>query len=144
MENEVLEKKSSSIVKSFDLTSSELPDLADAREVPADLTSEYWTPEKEGEFKLGFFQRIEESTYTDEQSGETIQLPCVIFIEQKKDRSLVTVRNGSKRLVAALEEAQNNNQIDVGTPLKITFLGKAKNKTNSYMSDRWSVRPLSA
>lgn len=136
--------KSNSLVPSFNLMGDNLPDLSKAKEVPADLTSEYWTPEKEGESKLGFFQRIENSTYTDEKSGETVELPCAIFIEQKEDRSLKTIRNGSKRLVAALEEAQNNGSIEAGTPLKITFLGKEKNKTNSYMSDRWSVRPLSA
>jgi len=132
------------LVQSFDLSGDSLPDLSTAREVPADLTSEYWTPEKEGEFKLGFFQRIESSTYTDEKSGEVIELPCAIFIEQKSDKSLTTVRNGSKRLVAALEEAVNNGSIESGTPLKFAYLGKEKNKTNSYLSDRWSVRPLSA
>lgn len=139
-----IEKTNGSLVPSFNMMSDDLPDLSEAREVPADLTSEYWTPEKEGEYKLGFFQRIENSTYTDEKTGEALELPCVIFIEQKKDRSLKTIRNGSKRLVAALEEAQNNGSIEIGTPLKIAFLGKERNKTNAFMSDRWSVRPLSA
>ena len=52
-------------LQSFDLM-GKLPNLADAKVIPADLTSEYWTPEKEGEFKLVFFQEIKNSTYTDE------------------------------------------------------------------------------
>ena len=27
-------------------------------------------------------------------------------------------------------------------PLKITYMGKKKNKTNNFQSDNWSVRPL--
>lgn len=138
-----VEKTNLGLVKSFDIT-GELPVLSEAREVPADLTSEYWTPEKEGEYRLVFYQNIEPSIYTDEKTGETVDLPCAILLEQKPDRSLRTIRNGSKRLVAALEDAQNSGKIEAGTPLKITFLGKERNKTNGYMSDRWSVRPLSA
>ena len=135
--------KQSAAVQAFDMT-SDLPDLSKAREVPADLASEYWTPETEGEFKLGFYQRIEPSTYENAETGEVVDLPCLIFVEQREDRSLKTIRNGSKRLVAALEEAENAGTIQQGTPLKIAFLGKERNKTNSFMSDRWSVRPLSA
>ena len=29
-----------------------------------------------------------------------------------------------------------------GTMLKITFLGKRKNKTNANFSDNWSVKPM--
>lgn len=144
MENQAIAKATNNnLVKSFDLAGN-LPNLAEAKEVPADLTSEYWTPEKEGEYKLVFYQAIDPSTYTDEKTGETVDLPCMIAIAQDKDGNLQTIRNGSKRLVAALEDAQASGKIEPGTPLKLTFLGKEKNKTNSYLSDRWSIRPLSA
>lgn len=144
METEVKKtEQRTGLVKAFDLAGN-LPTLSEAREVPADLTSEYWTPEKEGEYKLCFYQNIEPSTYVDEKSGEEIDLPCMIAIEQKEDGSLQTIRNGSKRLVAAIEDAETSGKIESGTPLKITFLGKQKNKSNAYMSDRWSIRPLSA
>ena len=138
------QEQSTALVQSFNIMDTDsLPNLHEAREVPVDLTSQYWTPEKEGDHKYGFYQKVEGSTYTDEKTGEVIELPCVIFIEQRKDRSLQTIRNGSKRLVAAIEEAENRGSIKTGTPLKITFLGKERNKTNAFMSDRWSVRPLS-
>lgn len=141
----VQEQKREALVPSVDLSSKDLPDLASGRELPADLTSQYWTPEEPGEFKLVFFQRIEECTYVDQETGDVIKLPCAILLEQKRDeeRSLQTIRNGAKRLVAALEEALNNGSIEVGTPMKITFTGKERNKTNSFMSDRFSIRPLS-
>lgn len=125
----------------YDLA-GKLPNLHDAKVLPADLTSEYWTPEKEGEFKLGFFQEIKHSTYTDEKTGETIELPCVVFLEQKSTGELKTIRNGSKRLVASIEDAFKDGKISQGTPLKIEFSGKQKNSTNAFNSDRWSVKPL--
>lgn len=128
-------------LQSFDLM-GKLPNLADAKVIPADLTSEYWTPEKEGEFKLVFFQEIKNSTYTDEKTGETIELPCVVLLEQKQNGELKTIRNGSKRLVASLEDAVHQGKISTGTPLRIEFLGKQKNSTNAFQSDRWSVKPL--
>lgn len=136
-----LEKTSENQLQAFDLMGT-LPNLADAKVIPADLTSEYWTPTKEGEFKLCFFQEIKSSTYTDEQTDETIELPCVVMIEQTNTGDLKTIRNGSKRLVASLEDAVNDGKIRQGTPLKIEYLGKQKNSTNSYQSDRWSVKPL--
>jgi len=139
-QNQLAEKKF--LAQTFDL-SGELPNLhEDANTLPVDLSSSYWTPETEGESKRGFYQRIENSIYEDEKTGEIIELPCVIFIAQDKNGNVTTVRNGSKRLVAAIEEAVNDGRITTGMPLLITFLGKQKNKTNQYMSDRWSVKPL--
>lgn len=129
--------KAENQVKSFDLTQP-LPNLQNATALPTDLTSEYWTPETEGEFKLCFFQGIKVVPYTDEKTGESINLPSAIFIVQKENGDLQTMRNGSKRLVASLEDAN----IEQGTPLKIEFKGKIKNSTNGFMSDRWSIKPL--
>lgn len=130
------------VAKPFDLNGT-LPNLhTDAKEIPVDLSSSYWTPEKDGEQMRGFYQRIESSTYTNEKTGEVIELPCMIFIAQNKEGEVTTIRNGSKRLVASIEEAVVDGRITTGMPLLITFLGKEKNKTNSYMSDRWSVKPL--
>lgn len=129
------------LVQSFDL-SEPLPDLSTAREMPIDLSSTYWTPEKPGEFMRCFFQRIEPSLYTNEKTGEVIELPCVILIAQNEKKEITTIRNGSKRLVASIEEAVTDGRIVTGMPMIITYLGKKKNKTNPYLSDTWSVRPL--
>lgn len=126
---------------SFDLQ-KELPDLKNAVAINADLGSEYWTPQSSGESKRVFFQKIEMSNYTDEKTGETIELPCVVMLSQDAKLNIVTIRNGSKRLVAAVEESFNKGVISEGTPLEITYIGKEKNKSNSYMSDRWSIKPL--
>jgi hypothetical protein len=124
------------------LDANNLPNLQEAEEVGIDLTSEYWTPEKEGEIKLGFLIGVEDSTYVDESSGVSTELPCVHFLEQLKDGSTRVVRNGSKRLVGTIEDAVRSNKIQQSTPIKIEYLGKVKNKNNSRMSDNWSVKPL--
>ncbi len=130
------------LTQAFDMTQP-LPNLhKEAREIPIDLSSTYWTPEVEGESRRGFYQRIESSTYVNEKSGEAIELPCVIFIAQNANGEITTIRNGSKRLVASIDEAVQDGRISPGMPLIITYLGKVKNKTNSYFSDRWSVKPL--
>ena len=124
----------------FDLTSSTvpLPDLADAEEIPLDLMSDYWSPENAGEFKNVFFVGIDESPVLDQNSGEMIQLECGFFLEKDKAGQVKQIRNGSKRLVGAMIA----NNVQRGTALKITFMGKKKNRTNPNMSDNWSIKPL--
>jgi hypothetical protein len=139
-ENKDLKTVEVNLVQSFDL-SKELPNLEDAKVLPMDLSSEYWTPETPGESKLCFFQEIKLSTYTDVNNGETIDLPCVILLEQK-NKILKTIRNGSKRLVASIEDAVAQGKVVQGSPLKIEFIAKEKNSTNSNKSDRWSIKPL--
>ena len=142
MENQIQKTESKALVPSYNLE-GELPNLhQSAKELPVDLSSSYWTPEKEGEFKRGFYQRIEIATYVDEKTGEAIELPCIILIAQDEKGDVTTIRNGSKRLVASIEEAVNDGRITEGMPMQITFLGEEKNKTNAYKSARWSVKPL--
>jgi len=127
-------------LQSFDL-SKELPNLSEAKVLPMDLLSEYWTPVIEEEYKLCFFKELKTVLYTDADK-KVIDLPCVILIEQTPTGILRTIRNGSKRLVATIEDAVNSGTLSEGTPLKITFKGKEKNATNAFQSDRWSVNPL--
>src|SRR5690606_14692060 len=90
---------------------SSMPDLHQAQESPVDLSSEYWSPEHPGEHKLGVAMQIEESIYVDKETGEEVYLPCVIFIEQTKEGELRVIRNGSKRLVATIDDAVKAGQI---------------------------------
>jgi len=127
----------------FDLTRSvvDLPNLTDAIEMPLDLMSDYWTPENPGEFKRVFFDRIDisQALVKDKDGLDVlIDLECAYFLEQDKNQEIKSVRNGSKRLVGALL-SQNMQR---GTALKITYLGKKKNRNNSFLSDNWSVKPL--
>lgn len=120
----------------------ELPNLHQLEASPRELSSEYWTPETEGEYKVGVVLEIKAEFY-ESDSGDQVELPCVIMLAQNEDGSFNTVRNGSKRLVATIENAVDNGALVLGqTPVRITFTGEAKNKTNSYRSARWSVKPL--
>lgn len=121
----------------------QLPNLHKAKVSQRELSSTYWTPETEGEYRVGVVMEIKEESYTDDKSGETIKLPCLIMLSQEEDGSFNTIRNGSKRLVATIENAVDSGEVTLGrTPVRIAFAGKQRNKTNSYISDRWSVKPI--
>lgn len=121
----------------------ELPPLSEATELPLDLCGNYWTPETEGESKRLFFVKIEpQKVLSADGSGMPIDLDCAFFLEQKEDGTVQTITNGSRRLVGILEQFVQSGFIKSGTPLKITYKGKKKNKTNNFTSDNWSVIPL--
>jgi len=125
------------------MTLKELPNLHKVEVSQKELSSEYWTPTDKGEYKVGVILSITTEPYTNEEKNETVQLPCVTMISQNEDLSFSTVRNGSVRLVATIEKAIENGDIAFGTtPVKVAYLGSEKNKTNSFKSDRWSVKPL--
>ena len=142
-ENELAVRNESPFeIQSVDLNGS-IPSLKDAKELPIDLCGNYWTPVNSGESKRVFFVEIKPQKVLSAQgTGELIDLDCAVFVEQNEDGALSTVTNGSRRLVGILEQYVNTGLIKNGTPLKITFMGKRKNKTNSYSSDNWSVKPL--
>lgn len=123
-------------------TLDQLPNLHEAKTSPRELSSTYWTPEAEGEYRVGVIIDLKEETYESDK-GDKIELPCVIMLSQNTDLSFSTIRNGSKRLYATVEGAIESGEIIMGqTPVRIAFVGKAKNKTNSFQSDRWSVKPI--
>ena len=130
-------------VPAFDLTSSgNLPDLATAQDLALDLMSDYWTPDKVGEEKRVFFVKVGQSAVKDMVSGEVTSLESVFFLEREADGNIKQIRNGSRRLVGAIQSALEQGMIRQGSPLLITYLGKKANRTNAYKSDNWSVRPL--
>lgn len=124
-------------VQAYDLT-NHLPDLNTAEALPLDLMSDYWTPETKGEEKRVFFYEIGWSHAIDQETGETFTLECAFFIERDEKGQVKQIRNGSKRLVGALIA----NKVEQGTPLLITYMGKKKNRTNSFSSDSWSIKLL--
>jgi len=117
-----------------------LPNLhTQAEESIIDLASSYWAPENTGESKLVFFIKIEEIEVADINNPEVMKpLLCAFFLEQFPDETTIQVHNGSKMLIGTLQE----NSIAPGSALKITYLGKKKNKSNSFLHDNWSIRPL--
>ena len=97
----------------------------------------------DGESKRLFFVEIKAQTVLSANgTGETIQLDCATFLEQKEGGIIHTVVNGSRRLVGILEQYIEDGAIKQGTPLLITYNGKKKNKSNNFSSDNWSIRPL--
>ena len=115
----------------------DLPDLSRAEAAPVELNSEYWSPEKQGETRRLFFKEINLEVVIDPTSGKDIELPVAYFIEAI-DGIKKLIRQASKRLVGALEIIK----IQQGTPVEITYLGKVKNKTNQFLGDGWSIKPL--
>jgi hypothetical protein len=111
--------------------------LSKAKAAPLELTGEYWTPEKEGEVRRMFFKDIRQELTIDIASGADIELSVAYFVEVQ-DGNKKVIRQASKRLTGALERLN----IVTGMPLEITYLGKKKNKTNSFISDNWSIKPL--
>lgn len=119
-------------------TTNKLPQgIEDYKASNFDLMSDYWTPEEKGESKRLIFMEVRPRTVRDFNSDKEIELEAAYFLEFVEGR-WQTTSNGSKRLVSAIE----NRGIQQGQGLLVTYLGKVKNKTNSFLSDNWSVKPL--
>lgn len=116
---------------------NELPDLSQAVAAPLELNGEYWTPDQAGESRRMFFNELRLEMTTDMVSGKDVELLVAYFV-QIIDGDKKVIRQASRRLTGVLESLK----IESGTPLEITYLGKKKNKTNSFMSDNWSIKPL--
>lgn len=134
---EVVEAKSQFSIPVLDLSNPDFAALDKADVLPIDLMSDYWSPEREGEFKKVILAKIDISPVKDMQTGEVLELECAYFLE-KTNNEVKQIRNGSKRLVGAIVASN----LKPGTPLLITYKGKRSNRTNSYKSDNWSIKPL--
>jgi len=126
-------------VTASDFFANALPDLSKATAAPLELNGEYWTPEVEGETRRMFFKELKQEATVDPVSGKDVELLVAYFVEVVNGDKKV-IRQASKRLTGVLESL--SNQIIEGTPLEITYLGKKKNKTNSFSADNWSIKPL--
>lgn len=129
-----------SLIPNIEVFGGNLPDLGEAIAAPLELTGEYWSPEHEGESRRMFFNEIRTEKAADMQSGENVELPVAYFVQVRDGKNII-VRQASRRLTAVFEAFAG--RIEPGTPFEITYLGKRKNKTNPYMSDHWSIKPLS-
>lgn len=136
------ENQSTFEIQTVDLSKGVLPGLDDAQELPFDMAGDYWTPEESGESKNVYFVEIKtQKVLSANGTGELIDLDCAVFIELKEGIAH-TILNGSRRLVGTLEQLIATNRVKQGMPLKITYMGKKKNKSNSFSSDNWSIKPL--
>lgn len=119
------------------MTLTDIDKLEKAEAAPIDLMSDYWTPEIPGDFKRVIFDRLDTSPVLAQDTGEVIDLECAFFYI-KENGNIKQIRNGSKRLVGAIQ-AYN---IQKGTPLEIKYMGKKQNRQNAFKSDNWSIKPL--
>lgn len=125
-------------------TLESLPNLHSAKTSPLEFSNTYWTPEIEGEFKVGVIVNICIQSFPDAENPEKEKdLLCIVMLSQNEDLTVTNISNGSKKLVSTIQEAvENGNIVLEKTPLRITYLGKKKNKTNGFKSDNWSVKPI--
>ena len=125
----------------------QMPDLSDYEPDVISMGHVYWTPTEKGELKRGVIVGVETQQYEriDESTGEItyIDLPCVVFAAQNPDLTLTRMANGSKRLVATIEQSLKTGAIiPFKTPVIIKYLGKVKNSTNAFKSDSFEVKEL--
>lgn len=123
--------------KQFGYLAPQQIDMLDGAEImPMDLMSDYLSPVSPGESWRVIFDCIDTCPVLDQASNSIVQLECAYFWVKDEKGQLKRVRNGSKQLVGGLFN------LPQGTPLLLRYLGKAKNKTNSFHHDAWSVQPL--
>ena len=125
-------------------TATSLPDLATQQRHFVPLSTEYWTPQHEGEEKLVFIAGIDFHEVPDMETGEVRNLECVLMLERQGD-VLMRFISASKVLVGNIRDAINRNEIipmSTLTPVAIKFLGQKKNKSNAKLSNRWQIVPL--
>lgn len=120
--------------------SGELANLDAATAGPIDMVSEYWTPSMKGEKRRMFFMDLREERAIDQQTGTDVTLLVAYFVEPLPDGRKRVVRQASRRLTAVFDNFSDT--IRAGMAFQITYMGKEKNATNSFMSDRWSIVPL--
>lgn len=129
-------EKNDSLMSSASVFDGNLPSLETAKAAPISMNSEYWTPEKIGEKRRLFFLDLRVENVIDAQSGETVDLTVLYFVDANKN----VIRQASRRLVGVFESRISS--LRPGMAFEIEYLGKKKNATNSFQSDHWSVYEL--
>lgn len=129
-------EKNDSLTQNVSVFDGNLPSLETAKVAPISMNSEYWTPEKVGEKRRLFFLDLRVEAVIDAQSGETVDLTVLYFVDSNKN----VIRQASRRLVGVFENRINS--LRPGMAFEIEYLGKKKNATNSFQSDHWSVYEL--
>lgn len=104
---------------------------------PVDLMSDYWSPEREGDTKKVIFDRLDISLVLAQDTGELLELETAFFFI-KEHGVVKQIRNGSKRLIGALQ----TYNIQRGAALEIKYMGKKQNRLNAFKSDNWSIKPI--
>lgn len=126
------------------LSVNTLPDLSQAEESVISFSPEYLDVDalEKGWSMRCFYLGVEDREQVDQETGETKTLRCVLLAAQEKD-GIKVYESAARALVGTLEEKEKRGLITPKeTALKITFLGKKKNKTNGFSSAKWDIRLL--
>ena len=126
------------------LSVKSLPDLNQAEESIISFSPEYLDVDaiEKGWSIRCFYLGIEEREQLDAATGEAKNLRCVLLAAQEKE-GIKVYESAARALVGTLEEKEKRGLITPKeTALKITFLGKKKNKTNGFSSAKWDIRLL--
>lgn len=126
------------------LSTKNLPDLNQAEESIISFSPEYLDVDviEKGWSIRCFYLGIEEREQLDAATGEAKNLRCVLLAAQEKE-GIKVYESAARALVGTLEEKEKRGLITPKeTALKITFLGKKKNKTNGFSSAKWDIRLL--
>ena len=126
------------------LSVKSLPDLNQAEESVISFSPEYLDVDalEKGWSMRCFYLGIEEREQLDVATGESKNLRCVLLAAQEKE-GVKVYESAARALVGTLEEKEKRGLITPKeTALKITFLGKKKNKTNGFSSAKWDIRLL--
>lgn len=130
--------------KPLQLSVKSLPDLAKAEESIISFSPEYLDVDalEKGWSMRCFYLGIQDRSGLDVVTGEIKNLRCVLLAAQEKE-GIKVYESAARTLVGTLEEKEKRGLITPKeTALKITFLGKKKNKTNQFSSSKWDIRLL--
>jgi hypothetical protein len=125
--------------------SAELANLEPAKPSNIPVSTEYWSPENEGESKRGWIAGIEDREIADMETGELKMLPCILLVEQLPGGKLQRIIQASAVLVGNVRDAIKSGEIipaSTLTPVQITYTGTKKNRSNPKLSKRWEILTL--
>jgi len=125
-------------------TQQDFPDLSVATKHIVPLSIEYWSPIEVGEEKLVYIHSIGSHDVPDLETSKVKTLECVMLLENNNGRMRRFI-NASRVLVGNIRDAIHRGEIIPATtltPLAISYLGTAKNRSNAFSSSRWQIIPL--
>lgn len=100
------------------------------------LLAEYWTPEGHGETKDAFYLGVKLQEFPDFNDHNLTNLVATALFAVQEDGIKKVICNASTRLVSAVKSFKPM------TAMRVTYLGKKKNKSNNMSSDTWAINPL--
>lgn len=107
--------------------------------VELELAGNYWTPEKEGEYKDVIFDGLSEREKLDDSGEGTGEFTTSVnFYTMNNEGAVTHISNATARLVGIFNDAR----FEKGMSFRVTYLGKKDSRTSQFKYDDWSVKPL--